>query len=444
MVNPLLDPTPPRPRAESLSCPACGAAVPLSSQGWAVSVACSSCGSILDATDPNLKVLERHEQRMRVPPRIPLGARGTWHGAPWDVIGFQEVTITVEETDYSWTEYVLFNPFRGFLYLSEYLGHWNVIEKLHHRPALSVEGGRPVARLDGSTFKHFQTAGARTTFAAGEFPWELRLGDTVQSRDFVAPPFMLSAEASDGETTWSLGTYTPPDAIRKAFGIDRPWPTAQGVFANQPNPHTARAGGAMRAAMLLVMVLVVMLVGNYALAGDKQAFTHHYRYDRVSEDPVALVTDDFALAGRPSNVEVELDTDVDNDWVFFGIALIDETSGQAREATKQVSYYHGTDSDGSWSEGARRERLRFASVPAGKYFLRVSTEGGEPGKPSVAYDVRVKRDVPSYAFYAFALLALVIPPVLLWFPAASFEQRRWVESDHAPASSDNSDSDDDE
>ena len=37
------------------------------------------------------------------------------------IVGFQQRTITVEETDYSWHEY-LFNPFKGFRYLTRHGG----------------------------------------------------------------------------------------------------------------------------------------------------------------------------------------------------------------------------------------------------------------------------------------------------------------------------------
>jgi hypothetical protein len=445
MVNPAIDPAPPRPRAESLSCPNCGAAIGLSSQGWAVTVVCSSCESVLDATDPNLAVLQRHERQMRVAPKIPLGRRGTWHGAPWEVIGFQQVTITVEGTDYSWTEYVLFNPFRGFLYLSEYLGHWNVIEKLHERPGPSSDGGVPAAILAGKTFKHFQTAEARTTFAVGEFPWEVRLGDKVTARDYVAPPFILSSESYDGETTWSLGSYTPQEVVRRAFGIEQSWHSPVGVFANQPNPHKARAGNVMKVCGLLILGLFAMLLVNVAGAKKEQVFEGRYSYSFAGEDSSsAFVTDLFTLSGRPSNVNVEIDTDADNNWAFFSIALINDSSGITREATKQVSYYYGRDSDGNWSEGSRRGRVRFAAVPSGRYFLRVGTEGGEAGKPAMSYSIRVRRDVPGYGFYALAFVAILLPALLLWIPGVTFEQRRWAESDHAPVSSDDSGEDDDE
>lgn len=443
MVNPPLDARPPVPVAAALSCPSCGAGIPMSSMGWAVTIACGSCGSILDAQDPNLAILQQHGLRMRVTPQLPLGARGTWHGARWECIGCQQVTITVDGMDYSWMEYVLFNPYRGFLYLSEYQGHWNVIEKLRERPFVSNDGSRPVATLAGRTFKHFQTASARTTFAAGEFPWEVRLGDTVMSRDFIDPPFILSGEASDGELTWSLGTYTPSTVIAKAFGIEQRWPEPVGVFANQPNPHTARSGAVLRTFGMFLLALVMMLVLNVAMAGNAKVYQASEQFRRSGAEPeAAIVTDAFTLTGRPSNVSVDLDTDLDNDWVYYDLALVNEATGDTRNGTKQVSYYYGTDSDGRWTEGSRRGSLRISSVPAGRYFLRIGTEGGEPGKSVVNYQVTVRRDTPSYAFYGIAFLLLIVPAVFVFIRAAGFEQARWAESDHAPVSSDDDSGDD--
>ncbi len=434
MTSVPLDPVPARPHVRSLSCPSCGAAIELRAQGWAVSVVCSACGSVLDATDASLRVLQRHREATRINPQLPLGTRGTWRGAAWELIGFQVVTITVEGVDYSWTEYVAFNPYRGFLYLSEYQGHWNVIEKLRRRPAERVSGGRPVAVLDGREYKHFQTAQAVTTVALGEFPWELRVGDSVIARDFVAPPYMLSAESSDGETTWSMGTYTPADVIAKAFPPRQKLLRPSGVFANQPNPHVGSGGSIFKRLGLFLLVLVAMLVANMTLASNAVVHTSTHAFTRGTEDSAAFVTPAFELAGRPSSVAVDIETDLSNDWVYFDFALIEDSTGVSRDFSKQVSYYFGRDSDGNWSEGSRRKSLRLSSVPPGRYFLRVAPEGGEPFKAVVNYTLRVRRDVPGYGFYIVALVALVIPAFLLFLPRVSFETQRWSESDYGSGS----------
>ncbi len=438
MVAPFETPAARVPKAVGFNCPSCGAAIELHAQGWAVSVVCGTCGAQLDATNENLKVLQ-YGERVSATPRIPLGSRGTWKGAPWEVIGFQVVTITVEGTDYSWTEYVCFNPFRGFLYLSEYEGHWNVIEKLRRRPERETRGARPTVELNGTTYKHFQTATAYTTAALGEFPWELRIGDHVVSRDFVAPPYLLSAEASGNEITWSLGTYTPPEVIQKSFGLTKALKQPVGVFANQPNPHAETPKRLLERFALALIALVLMLGLNVTLASNRTVFERAFTFSRAQEEQ-ASVTDAFDLDGRTSNVAIDLESDLDNDWLFLVLSLINETTGETREVTRQISYYRGSDSDGSWTEGDKRETVRIASVPAGRYFLRVQAEGGEPAKPSARYTLRIRRDAPHYGFYGLAVLALLLPAVLSVLPAASFESRRWAESDHAPTGS----SDDDE
>ena len=438
-VNPVA--SQPVPRVAALACSSCGAGIELHAQGWAASVVCAACGAQLNATDANLRVLQ-YGERVRFAPRIPLGTRGTWKGAPWEVIGAQQVTITVDDVPYSWVEYICFNPYRGFLYLSEYDGHWNVIEKLKRRPTIDAGGVQATVDFDGRTYTHFQTAVARTTAALGEFPWELRVGDQVVSQDFVAPPYILSAEASEGEVTWSRGTYTRPEAIQTAFGLKTGFITPIGVFANQPNPHQDLPKRMLERFLLGLLALVAMLVLNVMLADDRVVFSRDFQFDRSRTEGGAFVTPAFELTGRPSGVALDLSAGLDNDWVFFTLSLINEATGDTREVTRQLEYFSGTDSDGSWSEGSRSETVRIAAVPAGRYFLRVQPEGGEPGKRLVNYTLNVRRDPPHYGFYAVAFLALLLPVVFAFLPTAGFENRRWAESDHPIGGTGTSESDD--
>lgn len=420
--------------AASLSCPNCGAGITLHAEGWAVTVACATCGSVLDALDPNLQVLQEHSRRVLFKPSIPLGTRGKVRGVAYEVIGCQRVTITVEDIDYSWTEYVCFNPYQGFLYLSEYEGHWNVIEKLRRAPAEHVKGARAAVIVDDRTYHHFQTASARTSFALGEFPWELRVGDVVQSRDFVSPPFLLSAEGTKLEITWSRGEYTPPADIAVMFGVPAIDKQPTGVFANQPNPHVRSARRIRRVGSWLVGVWLLMLVGSCALTSNEVALEERgLTFDRTAGEANALVTEAFELKGRPSNVRIAVESSVQNDWVWFALALIDEQSGQARDVSVQTSFYSGTDSDGNWTEGKRSDNVTLSSVPSGRYVLRIAPEGGEPVGQIITYSVIVRRDVPVTAYFVMAFFALSVPMLVAWFPAVGFENRRWMESDHEGA-----------
>ena len=415
----------------AFTCGSCGASVTMQAAGWSVTVACSTCGAVLDALDPNLRVLQQHRDRLTFTPKIPLGTRGRLRGRAVDVIGCQRVTITVEGVDYSWTEYVCFNPYHGFQYLSEYNGHWNVIEKLRTRPEEPIGGSTAVH--EGRTYQHFQSATARTSAALGEFPWELRVGDEVRSRDFTSAPYLLSAEGTALETTWSRGTYTPPAEIARAFGLKALDTRPEGVFANQPNPHLRGARAVRRAWWRLTLALVALFVATRLLSANATVLSDSAEFVRGKGEENAVVFGPFDMGGRTSNARIRVQSDVSNDWLWFGLSLINEDNGEVRDVSAQTSYYFGRDSDGSWSEGSQKDDVTIAEVPAGRYLLRVAPEGEPRGTPRLLYSVAVDRDVPSVVLFVLAAFALSLPMVVLWLPALGFEQRRWNESDHEGA-----------
>jgi hypothetical protein len=428
------------PAVASLTCPQCGAAIELRTLDQALSVVCASCGSILDARDPNLHVLQEFKARQKFVPQIPLGTRGTLKGEKWEAVGYQVRGIVVDGTTYCWDEYLLFNPYKGFRYLTQYDGHWNDVQVLKAAPDERMSGGRPYIVLHGETFKHFQTATAETYFVLGEFPWQVRVGDTATTRDFVAPPRMLSEEQTPEETTWSLGTYTPAAQIWSAFGLPGKPPHARGVYANQPDEYKPLAGSMAKRYLLFVAVIVALILIRLVTASRETVFATNAAFFRpgAPADSLAFVTPSFAVSGRTANLEVTTEAQVDNGWAYFEYALVNEATGTTYEFGREVSYYYGHDSDGSWSEGSRRDRAVLPSVPAGQYFLRVLPEAEVP-TPFLEYRIVVRRDVPTLTPYLFCLALLALPPIFVALRAWGMESARWKESDYAPSSDDDDD-----
>jgi len=430
----------------SLSCPQCGAAIQLRTLDQAQSVVCASCGSILDARDPNLRILQAYEQRQKFTPQIPLGTRGTLKGEKWEVVGFQVRCATIDGTSYYWDEYLLFNPYKGFRYLTQYDGHWNDVQVVKAAPAESVNGRQPIVTLHGETFKHFQSSSAETVFVLGEFPWQVRVGDRAALRDFVAPPRMLSEEVTPGETTWSLGTYIQPAQIWEAFSLPGKPPKPEGVCANQPDEYKPVAGSMAKRYLQFAVVLVVLMLLRFLTASRTEVFTQSSVFDpHQKPESLAYVTPSFDVRGRTANLEVATTADLDNGWAYLDYALVNETTGTTYEFGREVSYYHGSDSDGSWSEGSSRDRALLPSVPAGRYFLRVQPEG-DPSLNRIQYVITVRRDVPTATPYLICLVLLGLPPLVWGLRAWGMESARWKESDYAPSgddSSDDSSSDDD-
>lgn len=363
--------TSPPPQVQSLHCPNCGAPLAFRGLQTTVSIVCEHCLAVLDAKDPNLAVLQQFQARERIQPLIPLGTRGKIRGDPYEVIGFQVRTITVEGTPYSWSEYLLFNPFKGFRYLTEYQGHWNDVTVLRNLPEVDTAARRPVAKLLGETYRHFQTAEAETTYVLGEFPWQVRVGERANCMDFVSPPRMLSCETTGSETVWSLGEYVPGAKIWQAFSLPGRPPAPVGVFENQPSPFKGGVKQIWLLALLFVGCLIVAAVFFAAYDRQEEVFRNSYSYaQRAGQEP-SFVTNDFELKGRTSNVEMAIHTDLANNWAYFQLALINVETGQALDLGREVSYYYGTDSDGAWTEGAPDDRVLVPSVPAGRYYLSV-------------------------------------------------------------------------
>ena len=428
--------TPPRnPQVKALNCPNCGAALTLRSFNNAVTIVCDSCHSILDAKDPNLQILQRFKAATDEDrPRIPLGTRGKIRGADYEVIGFERRTIHVDGIPYSWHEYVLFNPFKGFRYLTEYNGHWNDVSILKALPEILPYANPPKAKYLGETYKHFQTAQAATSFVLGEFPWQVRVGEAVDVTDYVSPPRVLSSERTGQEVTWSMGEYMSGTDVWKAFRLPGDPPAAVGVYENQPFPLSADTKNIWAACAGFLLLLVVMMIGFDLLARNEQVFTGYYKFDSRQRGEVSFVTEDFEVKGHTSNVELTTSTDLNNRWIYLNYALINEATGQAFDFGREVSYYHGHDSDGAWSEGSANDTVAVPRVPPGRYYLRVEPEG-DPGYGVTYYTITVKRDVPQYSFYGIALAALLLPAVVLTWRSLSFEHLRWAESDHPPAGS---------
>jgi hypothetical protein len=427
---------PPKPQAKALNCPSCGAAITLRSFGQAETVVCASCHSILDAKDPNLAILQRFEKAANeVKPLIPLGTRGKLRGTDYEVIGFQRRSAKVDDLKYYWHEYLLFNPYKGFRYLSEYNGHWNDISICKQLPIIDhgILGNSSLsANYLGETYKHFQTCTAITDFVLGEFPWQVRVGESASVTDYVHPPQVLSSEELNKEVIWSIGEYTYGREIWEAFHLPDSPPEPEGVYENQPSPVGIDLKNLWLTFTGFAIVLLVLMMGFEIVAKKEPVLHETYQLNRAdTRGEVSFVTDVFELKGRTSNVEVKTYSPVNNHWIYVNYALINHQTGEAWDFGREVSYYQGYDSDGSWSDGKQSDIVVIPSVPAGQYYFRIEPEA-DPALPGISYTVDVRRDVPVAGIYGIAFIVLLLPPLFISLRAYSFERTRWEESDHPP------------
>lgn len=428
-----------RIEAKVFRCPGCGA--PLQARSADIlAVGCAACGTVVDATDANPRVLSKAlgSRDEKYVPRLPLGTTGTLQGRPAEVIGFLVRQCREGGIAYDWREYLLAGANGTYRWLTEYNGHWNVVEVLSRPPrtsAIEIEG---IAH-DGRRFRHFSTtARAEVIQVAGELTWRVRRGESCRVVDYVAPPWMLSRESTDRDLNWSLGEYVQPADIAAAFGVKNGLPEPLGIYANQPNPWAGTRGRAFGLFWKLALAALLLQAVFLGLSGERLLLRQELGF---APGQTEAVSRDFTLAAPARKVAVRNRTTLDNNWVGLDLLLVDKASGRAWPAARELAYYHGYD-DGYWSEGSRDDEVVFRDVPAGTYYLTVDADLA-PEKPGALRDtLEVATAGAGWSNFVLLMIFLAAFPLFAFLRHAAFETGRWAESDHAPEAGD-SDGDDD-
>lgn len=422
------------PAVKTFSCTSCGAPVSVKAVGQTVAVGCPSCGAVIDVTDENYRIISEAQGKILFFPAIPLGRRATLRGEKWEAIGF--MVRTDASGVYAWREYLLFNPYKGFRWLTEYNGHWNYVITTRKNPKAKNDS----AFYLGKTYKLYNRGEAKVIFVLGEFYWRVKVGETVNVEDYINPPAMLSREVSAQEEIWSIGEYIEADAIYAAFKPDAPLPPMIGVAPNQPDLTAQATSAAWKHAWIFIGILFVIQIASLFLSGHK--LVYHNGFTLMSDKPTdKFVTPSFEVQGGVSNLESTLEAPVDNNWIDLDIDLVNDTTGEVREFAQGVEYYHGRDSDGAWSEGAQQRSALLSGVPDGTYHMNIETtvaapqaqKPGTPPQPRVRFfEMNLKRGVVSWSAFVLSILAILAYPLTVAMKKGSFEVKRWEDSDFSP------------
>ena len=124
--------------AQVFRCPSCGAPMQARSKDI-LAVGCVTCGAVVDTADRNYKLLSQAlgMRDEKYTPRLPLGSKGTLEGKPVEVIGFLVRQSKSDGIAYDWREYLLAGENGTYRWLTEYNGHWNVVDVLSNPPTTS-------------------------------------------------------------------------------------------------------------------------------------------------------------------------------------------------------------------------------------------------------------------------------------------------------------------
>ena len=430
----------------ALNCPNCAGALELRAPDQAERIWCPYCGAGLDITAGKLKRFGMLKHR--VEPAIPLGSRGTIEGDVYVIAGFMQRAVKFD-IEYYWTEYLLYNRAKGYRWLVHSDDHWSFVTPLRPGEVTDWSSGGYSAKsvyYENRTYKLFQEATAKVTYVAGEFYWRVAVGESVDTVDYIAPPFGISKEVTTQgaqELSYSHARYMHTDEVAQAFNVrDLTHPTMVGPM----QPFTgARLG---KTWMLMLLLLFVAAIGLAVLLPGRTLLEQTIDVaaapatDGMPSNARMIFTEPFNLTGN-HNVQVRGTAGVNNSWLYVEGDLVDEQTGRFQSFELPIEYYHGVDGGESWSEGSQKRSAYLAAPPKGKYTLALGVQW-QDGQTPPPLLVRVREGVFRWPYFILALLGISVLPAIAILRHLSFESQRWKDSAHSPFGQWESSDDDDE
>ncbi|MGA2187843.1 MAG: DUF4178 domain-containing protein [Steroidobacteraceae bacterium] len=411
------DPTGPKPKA--ITCPACGGSITLRALGASVMVACPYCRTQIDISKPEIQIIKRFNataERFD----LPLGARGPLRGKTYQIIG----AMIRSDQGFRWTEYLLFNPFIGFRWLVEDQGHWSFAEPI--KDVSAVRAGPVGMRYQDREFRKFAVANAVVETVVGEFYWRVQVGDQAATRDYVAPPWMLSQEETSTESIWTLMQYLNPTEVEAAFKVTLTEP--DGIAPHQPCPATQTLGfikryvwGALALALVLQAATLFSARSQTILLGT---------YEPAAARGQEAVFGPVHLDARRSLNEITASAPLNNSWVDLDYALVNRETGESYEFGNGFEFYSGADSDGAWTEGSTSGSALVPALPRGDYNVVVDSLSGDSTGGAVQQPIRLTltHDVAPWRNFWLSCAAILLYPLILVYRRLVFERRRWSDS----------------
>lgn len=267
---------PPAPNTPALqiNCPQCAGPLNLHAPDETLRVCCPHCHSLLDCKQGRLEYLQTLTFTANEPVQIPLGTVGTLDGVKYTVIGFLSRYVIEQGTHYPWTEYLLYNPQKGFRWLICNKKHWSIAESI----TTGATRAKNQVTYQGQLYRLYDRGKAYVRTVVGEFYWKVNAGDSAQTEDYIAPPFMLSFEKSNSaagqEMVVSHSRYLDIDTLEAAFGLKdlpRPW----GIGTIQPQEPISADFWWILVSTVTLLIVIYNVYSNGANPEESKIFMKH-------------------------------------------------------------------------------------------------------------------------------------------------------------------------
>ncbi|MEM6971590.1 MAG: hypothetical protein AAF577_02200 [Pseudomonadota bacterium] len=422
-------------RTMTINCTSCGAGLDVLGGGRVRRHFCPYCGAELDAQD-NYAVLRKYRDLKRPETPLSLGMSGRIDGVDVTVIG----TIGMEEKyggeTWTWVNHQVYSPTHGYAWLTWEENRLVFTRKTrsHPRPSnytarqINNAEQRPSFRHEEGKFRYYGSGQVRMTFVEGEFNFAPRIGKKTRYVSALGRSKMLTVRkgtggSSGGELEYELSSMPEQRALIESFGIDRSTlPRARGVHPLETFQRSALAAFTRNCAGVSAVLSLIMMVIT-ASPGD---LVH-----RAGDRPVtAPATGSFSVSLPDQLVEITLNANLDNSWVFFEGEITDDEDEVVATFTQELGFYHGWD-DGNWTEGSRSGSV-LLKLPAGRYDYEVAMEESgvwRSGRPPTLMGITISEGVAAGWWMVIATIFFAGLTALFLIQRAFHNSRRWSGSD---------------
>jgi hypothetical protein len=412
---------------EIIRCPSCGKPYEGPRAKTTAMVVCDACGAGLTLDEAEIRVVGKN------PERVPIfifriGLPVTIDGTSYEVMGRLLYEEKEEDIPYTSTDYVLYNPQAGYLWLSEYRGHYTVGRVIHDRVVIPRPAkAKTKVQVGPDAFQVYESGEVTLKWVDGAIPWTASVGERSKYTRLISPPEYVDEELTGKEKELVRGRYLCREELTAALPEDVALPDARGAFSCQPYVTSPWLQGLGSIAGVFALLNVLLLL--YSIMGEKNTFVLQ---ETLTAEQYAKehMTGTFQVIRDNTILRLRGSTPLDNSWIAMDFAVVDQNDRVLSEFTSDASYYHGRDSDGSWNEGGPTFSSHFKINKAGTYRLLIHGQGGSgvggpPRNEALRIMVTAGNTVKWYFVFPLAVCGLIalIGPLRRW----SFEKRRWAE-----------------
>ncbi len=291
----------------------------------------------------------------------------TLAGTPWEVVGYQARSNPAE--GWTWDEYLLFNPYRGFRFLAHDDEGWTLFCML---------------RQDIPEPSHADGCGSKGRRKARRAPITCSASSIGACASAIP---LMSSNTRPGRRAWSRKSPVTRSSGRAASSCRPTWcgRRSSSTRRRARPPRTARGrrpspcsgpGSPPACCSVCCRRSASARAARRRCSGKPIAISGSDRSHPIASAP-------FTIPDRSGNLRLDLYAPVQNDWVSLNLSLVGEGGDPSlrRRPDHRILFRHGFRRH-LGRKAARMQRVLFRSVPGGSYRLLVDFDAGKLDRSS--------------------------------------------------------------